>query len=753
LNRIKSIRTKLILVYLALAIPLVMLLGFGLYDQYQGQVKIIYEERENLANLTAANVTGFIKGTSTTLDTAGHAIIETDMQPDKINEYLTTIKDTHPTIINVAYLDPQGNITASANTSIIGKNVSSHFYFDQIKKGRSVTVGNYEKHLDGSHGFAIASGIEKDGRLVAVAVALIDTAKLGTILPSLKKGCNNIVDANGTLLFQSEHPDIAQQHRNWGEFEFIKQALAGKTTRTDSFVCPKDKKRHFAVEVPIKEYGWAAGSAVEVDDALAHITSNVFTVGPFYLLLFLAVSGLALFIGSTISNPVIELAKKASNMSETSLDMPIAVESNDEIGVLAKEIDSARSKLLSSFKSMNLLLESSSVLNRSLDLKEVTSTLSETLIEIIGINRVAVASLDETTGEIVILNSNHPLCPHPGERYLISSLPDLFNDLYTKKQAVFINTDDPSLGEDIKSFVVSREIKSMLLYPLRIGGRVIGHITLAESNEHHIFSPQELQMIDSIAAQAAIAIDNARMYEKERDIAEILQQALLNTSPEVPGVKIDHIYEAAMGASKVGGDFYDVFEISCNKVGFVIGDVSGKGIVAATTTSMVKSTVRAFAYSDLDTAQVISKTNDIVSKQIKQHQFATAAFGILDTESGYLEITSAGHPDAVICHGNECLPKVACRNPPLGAFPNIVYEKTEAKLYPGDTIVLYTDGLVEARSDGELFGEERAVETIKQSLNNPSASLLADLIEAARLFTGGNLTDDVAAIALRFRED
>jgi len=746
---LRSIKAKLILVYLAMAVPLAVLLSFEFHHQYRHRTEHIHRIQEDSSKLVAANTLGFIQGISSAIDTAGHAIAGSNMQAEAANEYLGAIKDHYPAITTIDYADPSGNIIASSNTNMIDKNISSLPCFERITTENHIAVSDFQENPDGSHGFVITSSLSEDGRLAAIIVASVDSSKLGTIVPGKKTDCNSIIDSKGIVIFHNKKPKMPDHLRDWGKFDLIQKALSGQITRTSSFICPVDNKKHFAVQVPIKELGWSAGSSIEVDSALIHTKKDIAGIGFLYALIFILASGLALFVGKSISNPVIELANKARLIGEEKLEEPIEIKTGDEIEILASELDAARAKLLSSFRSTNVLLAASSGLNRSLDIAEIVSSLSETLTQLLDMNRVVVSSFDPKSNEVFVLSAKHALHTQPGQRCSVLNLPSIYQQLYATKQPIIIDAEDTGLDKTVKEFLDEREVKSLLLYPLLIGERIVGHLVLDKRGQKHEFTVNEVRLVESIAAQAAIAIENARLYTKEHAIAETLQQALLTIPPELPGIEISHIYEAAMGESRIGGDFYDLFEVADGKVAFVIGDVSGKGIKAATTTSIVKNTIRAFAYNNQNTSEIISKTNDVVYKQIERNQFITAILGILDIKSGRLEVTSAGHPDIIICSKNGCKPYNARRNTPLGAFPGVIFEKSDTGLSYGDTIIFYTDGLIEARSNGELFGEERVVETINNMMPASPGEIINELIDSAKSFSGGNLLDDVAVVSLQ----
>lgn len=747
-----GIRVKLLSVYLVMTVAFAILLVYGLEHLYQERVRDIYKDKEDFARIAATSLTSLISGVSGTMSASGDAIIRAKMPPESINQYLSFVDDSQATICCITYVDTTGTVVASSNTETVGSNLSAKPYIKQVIGGQDLVVGGYEQHADGEYGFTIATALRQNGNLNAILLAFIDEHALKSVIPPLKTGCCNIVDANGTLVFQSQHQDIPLSLRDWGKLEPIKLALDGKISHSDDFVCPRDKKRHFNVEIPVSQLGWAVGAGVEIDEALAHIYEDMIRAIPFYAIVFIIASAMILYIGQSISQPIMQLSKNARLIGEGKLDEPVEVATNDEISMLAGELDGARKKLQESFRSIGLLLEASSALNSSLDITRVVSALSAVLTELLGVGKIAIAAYNKKTDEILVLDAVETSQVKPGERYGLSSLPPIYRKLFQEKVPMTMAVDDPALDDGSRAFIEACNIKNALLHPLLIGNRMIGCMMLTKPDAGG-FNENELRLINAISAQAAVAIDNARLYEKEHKIAETLQQALMTVSPELPGLEIVYVYETALGASRVGGDFFDIFELEDGKIGFVIGDVSGKGIEAATYTVIAKSIIRAFAYKGLNTAEVMKEANAALDRQMSRSHFVTAIFGILDTQSGLFEVTNAGHPDLVLCRQDRCELYKTPGNPMLGAFPNIKYEESYGQLEQGGMIVLYTDGLIEARTNGVLFGEQRLVDTINHTLPAPSKAILKTLVKSASAFAGGNLRDDMAIICLRRKLD
>jgi PAS domain S-box-containing protein len=247
-----------------------------------------------------------------------------------------------------------------------------------------------------------------------------------------------------------------------------------------------------------------------------------------------------------------------------------------------------------------------------------------------------------------------------------------------------------------------------------------------------------------------LAEENERLYRQQLDIAESLQSALLNIPSEIGRVTLGHLYRSATQAARVGGDFYDVFPVKGGHIAVLIGDVSGHGIEAARTATLVKDVVHAFAHQSLRTNEVLRRTNALlVEKELSG--FVTLFLGILDAETGVLRYASAGHPEALLRRVNGEIQVLGSGSAPLGVYAEASWKPAEVELDAGDLLLLYTDGVLEARCEGEFFGEKR-LERIMKRRRIKAQTLPQVVLDKVLAFSGGTLTDDIAVLALSLTE-
>ena len=236
--------------------------------------------------------------------------------------------------------------------------------------------------------------------------------------------------------------------------------------------------------------------------------------------------------------------------------------------------------------------------------------------------------------------------------------------------------------------------------------------------------------------------------EEQREIASVLQKALLDLPQRAPGVEFGHLYRSATHQAQVGGDFYDVFEAKGGRIAILIGDVSGHGLEAARIATFAKDVIAAFAHQFRWPHLVLRETSRLlVEKNLPG--FVTAFLGFLDPESGALVYSSAGHPPPLLSAEGQ-VESLSLAGTPLGVFADARYRDIETEIQKGSVLLFYTDGITEARRDGDLFGEQRLGEALGRMRDEPIDELPQLLLGEALDFSDGILRDDVALLAINY---
>jgi PAS domain S-box-containing protein len=293
-------------------------------------------------------------------------------------------------------------------------------------------------------------------------------------------------------------------------------------------------------------------------------------------------------------------------------------------------------------------------------------------------------------------------------------------------------------------------IRALITVPLRFRGEDLGVIYFNCHDAPHRFTEADIEFARDLSSSVSLAIENARLYAAQRLIADTLQSALLAMPSQLPGLELAHVYRSATELARIGGDFYDVFEVSDDTIAFVLGDVSGKGIEAATLTAMAKSTIRAYAYENPDPDRVLTSANRTIATQIDESRFITAVYGTIHVPTGKLVMACAGHPQPVLCAAGRCTDSAVTSEPPLGVVPEADFRPYSVTMEVGDLLVLFSDGLIEARNRSGFLGAKRVRELIEEHAGEPPARIVEALVALADQHCEGRIDDDVAIVALRY---
>lgn len=413
---------------------------------------------------------------------------------------------------------------------------------------------------------------------------------------------------------------------------------------------------------------------------------------------------------------------------------------------LYEETRQSELKLKASNEDLRILNKIALDISSGLDLTELLEKTVKNVVELVGADLGSIGLCDDEEGGKVKCRykiiANQPVAS--------AKLPEdlgLAESAVRFKKSVFTNDyrHDPRASAD----AIALGINAVAVSPLLIGNRILGTIQVAMMGSK-IFTEADISLLEAVASQASVAIENANLYSRERDVAETLQNALLAVPDNLMGINIGLLYRAATNKSKVGGDFYDFIEFMDGKIGIVLGDVSGKGLEAATATALAKMTIKAFAYECDSPAEVLARANRVISSQLAPGHFITIAYIVIDPRTGKLRYAIAGHPSPIIINYETlAVRQLSIGSTPLGVLIGADYDDFTDLLSPDEVILLYTDGLLEARKGADnFFGEEGIINTSLSVARPNVREIPGMLLEAAQEYSGGKLNDDVAIIAV-----
>jgi PAS domain S-box-containing protein len=343
---------------------------------------------------------------------------------------------------------------------------------------------------------------------------------------------------------------------------------------------------------------------------------------------------------------------------------------------------------------------------------------------------------------------------HPAEHHASRGVGHVFR---TGDSELYPELEPASLREGVSEdrqveLLEALDVRSLMIVPMSTGGRRLGTIAFSLSDSARRYDREDLSVAEELARRAAVAIDNARLYRERSYIARTLQESLLPPElPDVAGAEVAARFHPAGEATEVGGDFYDIFDTS-HGWSVVMGDVCGKGADAAAVTALARYTLRTLGVQETSPAEVLRKLNDALLRQRADRRFCTVAYASLHVNgrgSADVCLSSGGHPLPYVLRADGTVEAVGEPGTLLGVLPDVRLSDTAVQLERGDLIVLYTDGVTEARGPRGMLGTDRLA-TVLASCVGLDAKAVAARIESAALdIQEGNPRDDIAVLVVR----
>jgi serine phosphatase RsbU (regulator of sigma subunit) len=303
-------------------------------------------------------------------------------------------------------------------------------------------------------------------------------------------------------------------------------------------------------------------------------------------------------------------------------------------------------------------------------------------------------------------------------------------------------------------------LHASLMVPLVYQDELIGLLNLGDKKSGRYYSREDIDLLHTLANQSAVAIENARLFqeslekqrmEEELTIARDLQTSMLPaTCPEIEGFEIA---ATSIPAREVGGDFFDFIDMGKDRAGLVIADVTGKSVSGALVMSASRSVFRMLSEEELTVGEIMNRANRRTKKDIKSGMFVALLYAVIDARDQILSLSSAGQTQPIYLSaetGEAKLVETEGDTFPLGILDDAEYEETRIQLAPGDKVVFYTDGIVEAMNEQEeLYGFDRLLETVQEARSMGAESLLKEVVDKVNEFAGGAAQhDDLTVIVL-----
>jgi len=423
---------------------------------------------------------------------------------------------------------------------------------------------------------------------------------------------------------------------------------------------------------------------------------------------------------------------------------------------LGSELEQALASERKSARQLGALYEISRSFAQSLSLETTLTAVVRTAVELLDCDAAVIRMPDERRDFYVaraihvadrqvseplrhLLTRPQPVSKLPGRRLFRMGKPLLLDARIAA-----------SLGSSYELLVPFFERGSTAaVVPLATSDEVLATLTILSLDPARPIKQETVDLAVSVAGQAALAVDNARLYQQQKGFADTMTRSLLPRSkPELPGLELGAVYEPS-ARFDVGGDVYDYLELDDGRLAVVLGDVTGHGIEATADMAMTKFVFRSLAREHPEPGDLLASANEVVLDEVPVGNFVTLTSLTIDPESGAVVCANAGHPPPRLVTPDGSVAPLAAGGLALGIESGQAYPEARAVLEPGSSIVLYTDGVVEARRNGELYGLERLDALLAAHLHARPEELAETVVADCRAFAGGELLDDCAVVVIR----
>ena len=415
---------------------------------------------------------------------------------------------------------------------------------------------------------------------------------------------------------------------------------------------------------------------------------------------------------------------------------------------------------------LRMLLEVSKALCSSLVLDDVLDRVMEAVMELAGADRAALM-LKDAAGELQLTLARNMSHEALDDKQYRLSRTVIQRVIETEKSLVVCDSGRDQDFREQKS-VIALNLKTIMCVPLKIyrssvrdtnpevgpSFSTIGLIYVDKQSVTEFFSDQDLELFETLAGHAAIAIENARLHlqemeklqlEDELRIAREIQQTLLPNRPPI----LEHTRFAGVNipCRAIGGDYYDFIPLNDSKVGVVIADVAGKGCSAALLTSMVQGIFLAEASADKSAAATVARVNHHLVQKNPSNKFVTLVYGILD-DAGEFQYCNAGHNPPLLVRADGTVSSLTEGGMVLGIFDKAPYQQGTVPWQAGDRLIFFTDGVTEAESSTEEeLGDDRLLELVLAHRSKCAEEMKNRIMERLMSFTAGMMQhDDITLI-------
>jgi serine phosphatase RsbU (regulator of sigma subunit) len=415
----------------------------------------------------------------------------------------------------------------------------------------------------------------------------------------------------------------------------------------------------------------------------------------------------------------------------------------------ARASEEARARQLSA------LHEISSSFATSLSLDVTLDAVVRAAVDLLGVD-AAVIRVPDSRGDQLVSRASHtrdarlaalsPLLERPQP---VEGLPG--RRLFRMGRPLVLDPESAArLGASYELLVPFLEQgATAAVVPIALPAELLATLTIVSLDPEHRLGPSEVETAGAVAAHAALAIDNARLYQQQKRFADTMQRSLLPQElPTVPGLELGAVYESPARVD-VGGDVYDFLPLPEGRLAVVLGDVTGHGIEATADMALAKFVFRSLAREHPEPGDFLAHANAVACEEVVGGKFITMIYLAFDPGRDEVAVARAGHPPARLLHPDGSVSELAPQGLALGIDSDQRYDEVQAPFRVGAAVCLHTDGIVEARRGDEQYGEQRLDAVLAAEASLPAEQLAERVVEDCRAFAGGELADDCAVVIIR----
>jgi len=411
------------------------------------------------------------------------------------------------------------------------------------------------------------------------------------------------------------------------------------------------------------------------------------------------------------------------------------------------------------------LIEVSAIISSTLDLDELVNLVLQKAQTVMNAEASSIMLLNEGTNLLECCFALGKVQEQVKNKMQLKVGQGIAGWVAEKGEPVIVQdvNSDPRFYQNVDK-ATGFNTRSMLAVPLKVKGETIGVAEVINRCDGKPFTNDNLEIFSTFCRQVALAIENAKVHQlilkeqrlqQELEAAYIIQQSFMpQTFPQSPDNRFQ-VFGKNIPAISVGGDLFDFVEFDARQLGLMIGDVSGKGIPAALYMARLVSDLRYVSHLKKEMTEILITINELLLERSRRGMFVTLQYIILDNETGQLSIANGGHlPPLWIHHSDFSCDWVACApGIPLGILPDAIFNKNTIQLQPGDYIVLFTDGVIEAKNKrGVMFSRERLAKLVARKWESPDALVIAIIDEVLKFSSGNSQHDDITVLALKWNE-